>query len=101
VSFFVADHYERAELEAASALDHFRRAVDENNLLHDFFAAFFKGVFVRLHRPATTATTATRAALITVFTRRLRRGHRLRHRLLRGLFAPCFVFDISHVKFSG
>jgi len=79
----VADDDERAEIETASAFDNFRRAVDEDNLLHQFFAAAAKIIFrsVRTATSAASATTLPARAALSFTTRFVDFSHSIFFRL--------------------
>jgi hypothetical protein len=60
----VTDDHQRAEIETASAFDDFGGAIDEDDLLGQFFtAAFFEGIFRRVARRATTAAASPLTAI--------------------------------------
>jgi len=101
-AFTVAHHDERAEIEPASALDDLRGTVDEDNLLHQLFAAL-RVVINFGFRTATTTRTATTAAAPTAIITLLlllRRGSLLRGRLPFRSAAWYYVIFVSHNIFS-
>jgi hypothetical protein len=101
-ALFVADDHERAELEAASPLDDFRGAIDEDHLFDGFVATLAKGVFADIGTTATTAATAALTATATKSTAPATARFRRRFRRFgsdRRNYWNVFVF--SHNKFSG
>jgi hypothetical protein len=85
---FVADDHQRAEIKTTPALYHFRGAIDEHDLLGEFFPRLPKAGLAIFPWPATASSTGTASAATTTTTglilllmlaRRLRlRGHRRR-----------------------